>query len=374
MIKGLIVVCAAAVLLSYLVAPLAVSLAGRVRHGPDRRPMSRSLAILIVFLAGALGAVVLHATIAPRYVFQWEDLQRELPQHAERAIARIRVLERMPQALGLPIGVERSALDVTMKGVMAFEQEVRGVMREVLGGMPFVSWLAAAPLLALVLLEAFPAFRRSTMRAMPNDHLAWRSGEFFQHVNMVLAAYLRAQVISALFVATVTTLLLVTLRVDNGLVLGLAAGAAEFLPVVGPLAIALAVSVMADGTRLVVARCSAWRCFAWCRTTSCCRGCWDAGCTCTRPRSSWRSSSAPTSAGSSASSSRCRWSVSRPWRGGTGATIAPSSGSSASTRASVSASRRPGSTGRPSAVAARRRATVQRVIRSTECLQLLHPS
>jgi len=253
MIKGLIVVCAAAVLLSYLVAPLAVSLAGRVRHGPDRRPMSRSLAILIVFLAGALGAVVLHATIAPRYVFQWEDLQRELPQHAERAIARIRVLERMPQALGLPIGVERSALDVTMKGVMAFEQEVRGVMREVLGGMPFVSWLAAAPLLALVLLEAFPAFRRSTMRAMPNDHLAWRSGEFFQHVNMVLAAYLRAQVISALFVATVTTLLLVTLRVDNGLVLGLAAGAAEFLPVVGPLAIALAVSVMADGTRLVVA-------------------------------------------------------------------------------------------------------------------------
>lgn len=253
MIKGLIVFAVASVLLSYLAAPLALRVQRWVRHGPDRRPMSRSLAILLVFIVGGVVALVLHQALGPRYEFQWTDVQRELPRHAERAIARIRALERVPRALGLPVGVERAAVDLTMKAALAFEREVRHVMREVLGGLAFASWLAFAPLVSLVLLESFPAFRRSTMRVMPSDHLAWRSGEFFAHVNMVLAAYMRAQVVSALFIAAVTTVLLVGLRIENGLVLGLAAGALEFLPVVGPLAIALAVSVMADGPALVAA-------------------------------------------------------------------------------------------------------------------------
>ncbi|MBL8140145.1 MAG: AI-2E family transporter [Acidobacteria bacterium] len=253
MIKALVVIGVASVLLAYLVAPMALYLQRWVRHGPDRRPMSRSVAILLIFAAGGLVALTADLALGPRYEFQWTDVQRELPRHAERAISRIRGLERVPQVLGLPLDLERSAIDITMRAALAFEREVRLVMDEILGGLRFVSWLAFAPLVSLLLLESFPAFRRSTMRAMPSDHLAWRSSELLSHVNMVLAAYLRAQVVSALFVATVTTVLLLALRVPNGLVLGLAAGVLEFLPVVGPLTIALAVSVMTDGPTLVAA-------------------------------------------------------------------------------------------------------------------------
>ena len=253
MIKGTIVVGVASVLLAYLVAPLAVFLQRWVRHGPERRPLSRSLAILLVFLLGGLVTLTVDRALGARYLFQWADVQQALPQHAERAIVRIRDLARAPRALGLPADVERSAIDLTVAAAVAFEREVRLVMGEVLGGLRFISWLAFAPLIALLLLETFPAFRRSTIRVMPTDHLAWRSGEFFAHVNMVLAAYLRAQVVSALFIAVVTTVLLVGVGIPNGLVLGLAAGALEFLPVVGPLTVALAVSVMAEGPPLVVA-------------------------------------------------------------------------------------------------------------------------
>lgn len=252
MIKGVLVIGVASILLAYLVTPLAVWVQRRVRHGPERRPLSRSLAILAVFGAGALGVLAIYLLLAPRYEFQMAEVQRQLPLHVERAIGRIRALERVPRALGLPLSIERSAIDFTMEAIRRFEREVRLVMGEVLGGLSLVSWLALAPLIALTLLESFPAFRRSAMRVMPTDHLAWRSGEFFLHVNMVLAGYVRAQAVSALFIGVATTALLLVARVPNGLVLGLAAGVLEFLPVVGPLTIALAVSVVTDGPRLVV--------------------------------------------------------------------------------------------------------------------------
>ena len=253
MIKSVLVIGVASILLAYLVTPLAVFVQRRVRHGRERRPLSRSLAILLVFVVGGLGALAVTLLLAPRYEFQLAEVQQELPRHVERAIERIRALERVPEALGLPLIIERSAIDFTMEAVRKFEREVKLVLGEVLGGLSFVSWLAIAPLIALILLETFPAFRRSAMRVMPTDHLAWQSGEFFAHVNMVLAGYVRAQAVSALFIAVATTILLLVVGVPNALVVGLAAGVLEFLPVIGPLTIALAVSVVTDGPRLVVA-------------------------------------------------------------------------------------------------------------------------
>ncbi|HEX8853476.1 MAG TPA: AI-2E family transporter, partial [Pyrinomonadaceae bacterium] len=89
------------------------------------------------------------------------------------------------------------------------------------------------------LLKDAESFRRSALHLLPQGRLRWRGDEFFQDVNSTLAAYIRAQLIACLLIGTVCTIGFYIIGVRYALVLGLIAGMLEFIPLVGPLVVAL---------------------------------------------------------------------------------------------------------------------------------------
>jgi predicted PurR-regulated permease PerM len=74
---------------------------------------------------------------------------------------------------------------------------------------------------------------------LPSGRWRWRGDEFFQDVNSALAAYIRAQLTACLLIGTICTLGFIALGVPFPLVLGFVAGLLEFIPLVGPVVVAV---------------------------------------------------------------------------------------------------------------------------------------
>jgi predicted PurR-regulated permease PerM len=102
------------------------------------------------------------------------------------------------------------------------------------------------PILAFFLLKDADSFRQSALQMLPRGRLRWRGDELFQDVNSTLAAYIRAQLIACLLIGVICTVGFVLLGVPYALVLGLVAGVFEFIPLAGPLAVAVIAVTLAS--------------------------------------------------------------------------------------------------------------------------------
>jgi len=80
---------------------------------------------------------------------------------------------------------------------------------------------------------------------LPRGRWRWRGDEFFQDVNSTLAAYIRAQLTACLFIGCVCALGFTVLGLPGGLVMGFIAGVFEFIPLVGPLVVAIMAAILA---------------------------------------------------------------------------------------------------------------------------------
>jgi predicted PurR-regulated permease PerM len=102
-----------------------------------------------------------------------------------------------------------------------------------------VPWLVLIPILSFFFMKDVDAFRRSALQMLPRGRWRWRADEFFQDVNSTLAAYIRAQLTACLLIGTECTVGFILLGVPFPLVLGVIAGLFEFIPLVGPLVVAI---------------------------------------------------------------------------------------------------------------------------------------
>jgi predicted PurR-regulated permease PerM len=105
--------------------------------------------------------------------------------------------------------------------------------------LSYIPWLILIPILSFFFLKDVDTFRRSALQMLPRGRWRWRADEFFQDVNSTLAAYIRAQLTACLLIGVVCTLGFVVIGVPFPLVLGLVAGMLEFIPLVGPLVVAI---------------------------------------------------------------------------------------------------------------------------------------
>src|SRR5262249_46769785 len=131
-------------------------------------------------------------------------------------------------------------------GLLARGGEVVGVAAEkMLGLIIFLPWLILIPILSFFLLKDADTFRRSALAMLPRGRLRWRGGELFQDINQTLAAYTRAQLTACLIIGAVCSIGFALIRLPSPLVLGLIAGMLEFVPLVGPLCVAILVALVA---------------------------------------------------------------------------------------------------------------------------------
>jgi predicted PurR-regulated permease PerM len=114
-----------------------------------------------------------------------------------------------------------------------------------LGWIIFIPWLVLIPILSFFFLKDAETFRRSALQMLPKGRWRWRGDEFFQDINSTLAAYIRAQLTACLFIGVVCALGFALFGLPSPLVLGVIAGICEFIPLVGPLLVAIIAALAA---------------------------------------------------------------------------------------------------------------------------------
>src|SRR6185503_3852957 len=122
---------------------------------------------------------------------------------------------------------------------------VSTVLTSMVGWVAFLPWLILIPVLSFFLLKDVDTFRRSALQMLPKGRWRWRGDEFFQDINGALAAYIRAQLTACLFIGVVCALGFTLLGLPSPLVLGVIAGVCEFVPLVGPLLVAVIAALLA---------------------------------------------------------------------------------------------------------------------------------
>jgi predicted PurR-regulated permease PerM len=109
----------------------------------------------------------------------------------------------------------------------------------------YLPWLILIPILAFFLLKDAEGFRRSALLMLPRGRWRWRGDEFFQDINSTLAAYIRAQLMACGLIGLICALGFTVLGLPYSLVMGFIAGVLEFIPLVGPLTVAITAAILA---------------------------------------------------------------------------------------------------------------------------------
>ena len=249
---GLLLVTFLSFVLAYLLGPAVERIrraAAPSRHG---RLLSRDLATLALY--GAIGALVvpLWTFTGPRIDAALGRMAVLVPEHTLRFVAQVHATDDWHHVLDLPEPVHASLGAATRRVTSGVEAEARALGAELVHVRRLLPWLSLVPVLAFVLLTRWRGFRRSTTRVLPTPHLQWRGDEFLQNLNTLLAAYTRAQIVSALIVAALCWIGFAALRLPYPGTLALAAGLLEMIPVAGPLVMAVVATAMAPERAVAV--------------------------------------------------------------------------------------------------------------------------
>ncbi len=250
--KGVLIVGFLALILAYLIAPIVERLRRTATPLLGGHKPSRVLAVSLLY-AAMVGIVwPIWLWWGPTIVAQVPDVARAVPRHVTRFVRQVRASERWYERFQVEQQTRRALRSMTRRVSQRVQLEVRAVGAEVVRARRVVPWLVAVPLLAFVLVARWPAFRRSAARAAPTPHLQWRTDQFLQHVNMVLAAYTRAQAVSALIVGVVCGFGFALMKLPNAAMLGIVAGLLEMVPIAGPIAVAISATAVASHGKVVL--------------------------------------------------------------------------------------------------------------------------
>jgi predicted PurR-regulated permease PerM len=228
-----------AVLFAYLVAPLVAFLQGRLVIGRGRREGSRALAVALAYLVifGALSVFVVW--VAPRVA----DAVRQAPElmRASNAAPLSAVYGTLQKYGVSPSMIARA---VSAAGG-AFEATGQQIATAFVHSAAYLPWLVVIPIVSFFLLKDAQFFSRATMGLLPSS---WRvhAPALLDRIDTALAAYIRAQLVACLIVGGLVAAGFTLLRVPFAAVLGMTAGLAEFVPLAGPLAIAVVSAAIAS--------------------------------------------------------------------------------------------------------------------------------
>jgi len=242
-ITGIILLLVLSIFFAYLVSPLVEFLRRPRTIGGRTVAMPKALAI-------ALSYLIILAAIVFAVLFIVPTLSSQAPEFATQAQGywqslgnKIQQLVKYSRRLPPPV-VE--ALDNAVPRISETVLEtVKLFFNASLAYLIYLPWLVLIPILAFFLLKDAESFRRSALLMLPRGRWRWRGDEFFQDINSTLAAYIRAQLTACLFIGVVCALGFTVLGLPGGLVMGVVAGFFEFVPLIGPVSIAVMAAVLA---------------------------------------------------------------------------------------------------------------------------------
>jgi len=244
-LQGVILLLVLSMFFAYLIAPLVELVSRPMTLAGHRSRIPRPLAIGIVYLVLFASIGIAGYVLLPRLGTQVTEFGRQVPTYMDHARDRLQAWryfinpDHFPQAVRE--AVEKTLARTTEAAGDYLSHGFAGLL-PLLGYLP---WLILIPVLAFFLLKDAGAFRHSILLALPRGRLRWRGAELFEDINDTLAAYMRAALLGCLLVGVVCTIGFMAIGVPYALLLGVLAGLLEFIPLVGPLVVALGTSLVA---------------------------------------------------------------------------------------------------------------------------------
>jgi len=238
----LVLICAG--LFAYVIAPLVQWAQGPVRIGTRRLRLPRSLAIVLVYLLLAASVAAAVVVLLPLAAQQAAEIASGAPAYTQSFLAWEHSWSRYYERLRMPIPLRQSIDQSVLAAGTAGVGAARGSLLALARGLSDLPWLILIPILAFFLLKDATAIRREIVTRLPHRHQL-RGHRMFEDLNATLAAYIRAQLLACVLVGTLCGLGFALLGVPYPIPLGVLAGMLEFIPLVGPLLLAVIAAVVA---------------------------------------------------------------------------------------------------------------------------------
>jgi predicted PurR-regulated permease PerM len=243
-LQGVIVLLLLSLLFAYLIAPLVEFLCRPVPWG--RRPWAipRPVAIAAVYLALSVSVGIAGYVLLPLLGAQVTEFGRQVPTYMAYARDQLQAWQHFIHPDHFPQGV-REAIDRTFsRTVDAAGDSLSHGFGGLLPLLGYLPWFILIPVVAFFLLKDGAAFRRDILLTLPRGRLRGRGAEVFEDINDALAAYMRAALLACLLVGVLCTIGFVLIGVPYALLFGVVAGLLEFIPLVGPLGVALGATLV----------------------------------------------------------------------------------------------------------------------------------
>ena len=238
-LTGVILLLVLSIFFAYLVAPLVEFLSRPIQVSGRKFSIPRAFAILLSYISLVAVVALGIYLLAPRLGSQFPEFAAQARDYWVSVGVKTQAWVDYFRSHQMPGRI----LDEINKAIPALIEKVSQAASAVLlsmgGWLTYIPWLVLIPVLSFFLLKDADTFRRSALQMLPRGRWRWRGDEFFQDINSTLASYIRAQLMACLFVGLVCTIAFTVLGVPNPLALGVIAGVFEFVPLVGPLLVAV---------------------------------------------------------------------------------------------------------------------------------------
>jgi len=194
---------------------------------------SRNAAITVVYLIFIAGLVLVMALAAPPVIQEAQTLLQKSPQLAEQ-ISGGQITRQ--------VATQHGWSEETQERIQSFLMNHRGEIISAVQNLVFRAartlqgmwWLLLVPILAIFFLKDGRKFGDIIINSVEDIDNRQIVSATVEQMNSMLGDFLRAQLLLAALAMVVITIVLSASRVPYAVAIGPAAGALEFIPVIGP--------------------------------------------------------------------------------------------------------------------------------------------
>ena len=194
---------------------------------------SRGAAIAAVYAIFTVGLIILFLLVGPSILDEAQKLTHQAPELMDRLVSG-----KLVKQLGAQHGWSAQTVD----RVEAFLHEHRGELTSEVQNFIFRAvkslqnmwWLVLVPILAVFFLKDGRKFAQVMINSVEDHGNRELVAATVEEMNLMLGHFIRAQLTLAALAMLVLTFYLWVTRVPYAFAVGPAAGALEFIPVVGP--------------------------------------------------------------------------------------------------------------------------------------------
>lgn len=235
-LTGLFFLLVLSVFLAYLLDPLVKLIRRPFKARSIERFMPRSLAILISYLLvfTIVGGII--AGVAPMVSQQAKDFGASVPTYSASIQKTVNDLNRRFDRLRISDEVQAR---INEQAIAVGQSITTGVGLFIFNFLTFLPWLIIIPILTFFFLKDVNSFRLAVLRLFPAGPWRMRADSVLNDANSTLAAYVRAQLISCVLIGVLCTVAFYIIGLKYALLLGILAGIFEFVPLLGPLTLAV---------------------------------------------------------------------------------------------------------------------------------------